>query len=184
MPKRISELTSGGTILSTDEVVVNRGGASFRVTGVAADSWANDWVEVVKAVDESVTNTTLQGDDSITFSAASGKSYQIEVVVIYASPAGAGTPDIKMVFGEDTTARGVISGMGQTTTDVATLGTALQNGTSNFAFGTAATDRVIYFFGHYVGAGGTWRMQWAQQTSNANPVIVRAGSLLRYRQLN
>ena len=35
-----------------------------------------------------------------------------------------------------------------------------------------------------MGGGGTYRVLWAQNTSSANATIVRAGSILRYEQIN
>lgn len=142
------------------------------------------WVVVAKASDESVASSVaVQNDDELFFATVSGAQYQVEIVLVYGSPAGAGTPDLKVVVGEDSTARGVVSQQGYSPTDVATFATGAANQTTSFLFGTAAADRVGLLFGTYTGAAGTFRVQWAQNTSGANATIVRAGSVLRYRRI-
>jgi uncharacterized protein YaiE (UPF0345 family) len=126
----------------------------------------------------------MQNVDELFFTTVSAKSYEIDFVVIYGSPAGAGTPDIKLDYGEDATARGWMNSWGFSTADAGTGATILTNQTATIAFGTAAADRMVKGFGAITGNGGTFRIRWAQNTSGVNATIVRAGSVLRYRQLN
>jgi hypothetical protein len=51
-------------------------------------------------------------------------------------------------------------------------------------FGSAATDRMFPLWGSITGSGANFKLQWAQATADANPLIRRAGSELRYRLLN
>lgn len=144
--------------------------------------------EVRKAADESVASSTvLQNDDELFFTATTGIAYRIEVYLIYGSPAGAGTPDIKYAFGEDATSRGLMSPIalfGTTETPV-TAGTVVDTDQTDFnTAGTAAGNRVLCAQGWHVGNGGTFRVLWAQNTSGINATVVRAGSLIRYLDLS
>lgn len=140
------------------------------------------WAIVYKAADETVASSAVvQNDDELFFTALSGKTYEVEVDLVYDSPAGAGTPDIKVDLGEDATARGVFHGVGFSTADAAQDINALANQTATLTFGTAATKRGCRMRGLYTGAGGVFRVRWAQNTSGVNGTIVRSGSQLRYR---
>lgn len=143
--------------------------------------------QIVKSGDESVSgSTTLQNDDHLSFATTTGDAYEIEIVLVYGSPAGGATPDIKVAAGEDGTVRGafnIVGGINTTDSGLQTGGFRT-NQTENVGVGGAATDRVVVFRGNHVGAGGTFRVLWAQATSNANATIVRAGSRLRVTLLN
>lgn len=142
------------------------------------------WITVLKTGDESLnTNTVVQNDDHLSFATVSGAVYEIELGLIYASPAGAGTPDLKIDLGEDATARGVFTSVGLSTADAAQVTNILANQTATITLGTAAANREAKLWGQYVGNGGTFRLRWAQNTSNGNDVTVRGGSYLRYRRV-
>jgi hypothetical protein len=150
-------------------------------SGVGGSDWT---ATIVKSADESVaSSTTLQNDDELFFTAVSGSSYLVELIVIYGSPAGAGGPDIKFGAGEDATTRGILDALLLTTADATFLGVVNANNGSIGSAGTAATDRGLILRGTYLGNGGTFRFVWAQNTSSANATIVRAGSILRYKKL-
>lgn len=141
------------------------------------------WTSVVKSADESVQNsTTVQNDDDLFFTASSAVGYEWECSVIYGSPAGAGTPDIKFDFGEDATVRGGYVYWLLTASDTWTSGNLATSQAAGSA-GTAATNRIMYVKGMHTGGGGTFRFRWAQNTSSNNATIVRAGSILRYRAI-
>jgi hypothetical protein len=162
------------------------GGAG--ATGSTGPSDTTSWTSVVKASDESVSGSTvLQNDDELFFTATSGGIYEFELVLIYASPAGGGTPDIRFGLGEDaTTGRGLFSTIANLTTADAPTSTQRHtdqgSGTTTSA-GTGTADRVMVCKGGHRGNGGTFRLVWAQNTSDANATIVRAGSVLRYRRI-
>lgn len=142
------------------------------------------WSTVIKATDESVaSNTVDQNDDDLSFLTVSGGQYEIEIILVYGSPAGGATPDLKVDLGEDATARGDFLFCGYSNTDTTNLLSLLANQTATAIFGTATTDRICKFWGTYTGGGGIFRVRWAQNTSGVNPTIVRANSLLRYRQV-
>jgi hypothetical protein len=179
---RAQENTSARSILVGDQI------AATITAKTLTDAENNAWDTVIKkSIDESVSaSVTLQNDDELFFATASGGVYEFEFYLIYASPVGGGTPDFKFVTGEDATTRGVMalpSGYISTTDTIGSPTSAFCNQTATFAIGTAATNRVARVHGWYVGNGGTFRLLWAQNTSNANPTIVRAGSLLRYRRI-
>lgn len=144
------------------------------------------WTAVVKASDESVASSTvLQDDNELFFVTTSGKAYVWELLVIFASPAGAGVPDIQVAFGIDSTYRGGMWFGGLNVAD-ASVNQGYQGAQLNApqSFGTAAGDRMCQFRGVIVGTGASAKCQWAQATSNVNPTIVRAGSTLLYSQLD
>lgn len=103
------------------------------------------------------------------------------MILIYASPGGAGTPDLKAELSEDATARGAIQWVSLGATDAAQTLTTTDVGGVTAVAGTAATKRVVRAVGTHVGGGGIFKLRWAQNTSNAQPTIVYTGSVLRYR---
>lgn len=140
--------------------------------------------EIVKAGDESVTSSSaLQDDNDLFFTTAAGALYDIDVYLLYASPAGAGTPDLKVAFGEDATARGTAVSLGFSNTDASVHVAVLCDQTATMILGTATANRPAYFKITYVGNGGTFKLKWAQNASGSNATTIRAGSLLRYRQI-
>lgn len=144
----------------------------------------SDWdATVTKGSDESVSsNTTIQNDDELFFTATSGTVYLIEALIIYASPAGGGTPDIRIGWGEDGNSRGVMSiAAAYSTNDTASSFVSSNTQTAGIVLGTATVNRIAFFEGWHAGAGGTFRLLWAQNTSGSNATVVRAGSYIRYR---
>lgn len=139
--------------------------------------------DVVAAADQSIASSAvLTNDAELFFTATAGKHYLVWLYLVYGSPAGAGTPDLKCAFGEDATGRGTFSGIGLSNTDAAfTLTPVVSNQTALIILGTAAADRSAWFFGTHDGNGGTFRFLWAQNTSGANATIRRAGSVLMYQ---
>lgn len=142
---------------------------------------------VVKTTDEDVeSSATLQDDDELFFPATSGKTFLWEAVLIYASPEGTGTTaDIKLAFGEDTSSvRGAWKTMGFSLTLAFTDQNGLTNQTTIAQHGTGATKLPVYVRGTHIGAGGTFRLLWAQNTSSSENTRIYAGSLLRYEQID
>jgi hypothetical protein len=151
-----------------------------------ADVVTFPFTTVTKQSDESVSSSnTLQADDELLFTALNGVAYEIECWIVYAAPAGGGTPDIHFAFGEDETARGVGSYIRfNTMADTAGGGNILlSTAAAAVEAGTATSKRVFILRGGYVGGGGTFNVMWAQDVSGTDPVTVYAGSFLRYRAL-
>lgn len=143
------------------------------------------WTVVRKAADEQVVNNaTIQDDDELQFTTVSGTAYEIELLAIYSSPSGSGTPDIKCELSEDVTARGSTMWVGLSTADAAQTLTTTDVGGATATFGTAVAKRVLRGLAHHVGNGGLFKFRWAQNTATGGkPTIVHAGSVLRYRPI-
>jgi hypothetical protein len=142
------------------------------------------FTEIRKSVDESVaSNINIQDDDVLFFQTVSGVTYEIEMVIIYSSPLGAGTPDFKFDVSEDATARGGIFWEYWDINDSWGTSTRSTIAGQTTTPGTAAIKRACTGYGHHVGGGGILKFRWAQNVSGANPTIVHAGSVLRYRAI-
>jgi hypothetical protein len=169
---------AGGT---TGQQLVKSSSADY------ATAWATDtggWTVIRKTADEQVANNTIQDDDHLQFPTVAGTAYELELLAIYACPAGAGTPDLKCELSEDATARGACLWMGLSTTDAAQTLTTTDIGGATATFGTAAAKRIVRGVATHVGNGGQLKFRWAQNTTTAgSPTLVYTGSVLRYRAL-
>jgi hypothetical protein len=142
------------------------------------------WTTLHMAGYHSVASATAVANDSeLFFATVSGAVYEIEMVLIYGSPAGSGTPDIKMTYAEDATDRGAVLAIGYSAGNIVQTQGQLTTNVQNTSWGTATGNRTIALRGAHVGGGGTFHVMWAQQTSSVNATIMRAGSLLRYRRI-
>lgn len=153
-------------------------------TGVTGETGPSEWTTITKTIDESVTSSaTTQNDDELFISGiSSGHSIVFEAVIIYASPAGGSTPDIKYEFDEDGTLRGWFAHEHLGTSDTA-ADSITSLGVTTGAAGTAAGKRLIVFRGGWFAGGGTLNFKWAQNTSGVNATIVYANSYLRYKDM-
>ena len=170
--------------ISTGYLVGNNSGSTTTPSAVAIPV-SNWWTTVRKTADESVTSsTTLQDDDELYFATSSGSVYSVEMVLLYASPVGGGTPDMKVSAGESGGQAAVLSDGHLTASNTASgPGHLLYDLTLPIDLGTATTKRMSVWWGMHVGGGGTFKVQWAQSTSSGNATTVYAGSYLRYRQI-
>lgn len=177
----------------------NLAAGGFNITGLASGgntgtSAANindiggvAWTIVKKPSDQSIaTSVTLTADTDLVFTPASGGLYEIQLFISYLSAAGAGTPDIKVSFGESGTQQGGTSFLCISTADswinALQTGANVNNATA-LAGGTAATPRPMFAFGVYIGTGSQAGLFWAQATSSGSATTVQAGSVLRYRRI-
>lgn len=143
------------------------------------------FVNVQKQADQSVSSSTvLQNDTELFFATTTNAVYAFDFWPVYGSPVGGGGPDIKLTLGDSATQSGWILQQGWSTADAITSSALLFGNTSAFTYGTGQLNRVAHLQGTWVSpGGGTFQVQWAQNTSNGNPTIMRAGSLLRYTRL-
>jgi hypothetical protein len=155
--------------------------------GAVSYAAANAFTAVVKASDESVVSSSvLQNDDELFFSTVNNGVYWIVFLVRYASPAGGSTPGLKVAMGEDGTTRGAFDQVAALNAAGAAItgNPVTADNASSLAYATAAADRVALTEGIYLAAGGTFRVLWAQSSSNVSATIVRAGSALYYRRIS
>lgn len=179
---KISQYTDGGALQATDQFLIARAGASYKLLGSALGG--SDWTTIVKQADESVVNSTSrQADDELFFATVNAVWYEFEICLIYASPGGAGTPDLQVAVGCDTTSSGNWMRVGLNTGDSGTVVNLAADTAHPATAGTAAADRPLYGRGWFPGNGNNFMVYWAQNTLDAtNATIVRAGSYLRYRE--
>lgn len=138
---------------------------------------------VVKTLNQSVASATDPvNDDELFFATEAGGIYLIHGLLIYSNAAGT-APDLKTVWGEDTTIRGLVAGFGVSNTDANFTGIAQTNQTATMIYGTLTADRHVTVIGHHVGNGGTFRLMWAQNASNVTATIVKAGSYIGYQKI-
>lgn len=199
-------VTNTGT-LTSGLVIVGNGGVDVAPLAAGSDgdvltqaagvaSWATPsatafWTDVIAAMDQDVaSSTTPANDNELFFTMAANTMYQFEAYIVYGSPAGGGTPDLKYAFTGPATLTGLYVTLNvfdatDTSTNIAgarpTLGTTT-------ALGTSATPRMANISGWaYSTTGGSGSsgliFQWAQNTSNVNATRRYAGSVLRYRAL-
>ena len=149
-------------------------------------SFAGGWVTLTKSANTSRNTTTTPADDPhLTTSVDANSAYEFDVTIAYDSPAGGGTPDIKLGW---TAPSG--SGMGWHHVGFNTSDSIVHSGDSGAAstnnWGTSSTvKRLVRIQGmlHVAGSSGTFAVAWSQATSNGNDTIVYAGSQLRYRKV-
>lgn len=135
-------------------------------------------LEVVKPSTESVANsTTLQDDDHLKLELEANTNYEIDYMVYVKSASS--TPNMKFQWIEpDGTFRNVFLTSAVTSVQIADEATAaatfnLDANVVEFMKGTIIAETG--------GSGGTFKLQWAQDTSNATAVIVQIGSYMRAR---
>lgn len=151
----------------------------LRWAAVSGDSWTT----ITKAIDESVTTTTLyQADDELLFTTVAARWYYIDAFIIYT---GAAAGDLALNLGE-TGGAGVLNSLHWSTSDAATQAAFFSSASTSGGrtFGAHPTDRrMVWISGAVLGNGGAFTLRWAQASSNGTATTVHAGSVLRYRAL-
>lgn len=172
--------------IADDTVLANISGSSAAPSAVALTDFAtalgvSTWTTIVKSTNESVTSsTTMQADDELVFTAANGTLYEFECLVTYSNAAGA-TPDIKVRMYEGGSGEGVWHALYFSTADAFSSTAVLTTSATGISAGTEVANRGIQIRGWHRGAGGSFGLGWAQDTSNGTATIVKADSILRYR---
>lgn len=189
-----------GTIASTtvqaaiEEVATEAGSGGVDwedVGGAGGGAGSSDWdATVVKAVDESVSaSTALQADNELLFAVVGGVPYYFELLLHYAgSAAGSGAADLKHDFALSTGS--VLSawrqhiGLGPTTGVVQASQLGDINTVIQAAVPGAAQSQFQKVSGVIVASvSATFTFRWAQNVSDPATVIVKAGSVLRYKAM-
>lgn len=158
--------------------------ASGEATGLkwAAAAGSSSWTEVLKTADESVTSSTAQqNDDHLLFTAAANKNYEIDAFLVGTDTAGNGF-NFEWVEA-DGTFHLLYYGISVTS---AIAFTACTHATGVATINVAGGNFFVRFTGvlRAGGAGGTFRLKWAQSFSSGTSVTLLNGSSLRYRLLN
>lgn len=184
---KVSALAAITDYNAADILMLGRSGLSKKMTMAnlqAATNPDGTWTVVTKSADESRnTTTTPTIDTHLKATWVSGGLYEFEAFIGYISPVGAGTPDFKITFGEDGTARGNITSIGFSSADAAQTTSGLTNTAASSNFGTATTLRGVRVFGQALSNGGIFGLYWSQATSGGSDVTVKAGSVFRYRRI-
>lgn len=181
LPGNINILTVAGD----EAIFIEYASGTFRCLNYQRSSNVIQVEEfVIKSADESVTSSdTLQDDDELQVTLLANATYEIEFFIWWASASA--TPDVKFAFIEaDGTyiLCGVTSAGGNGGSIVGTDNTAsptsLVIGAASESFMNA---KVLAF---PAGAGGLWKVQWAQNISDATATICKAGSWIKARRID
>ena len=146
-----------------------------------------DLLHKYKGADQSVTNSTvLVIDDTLQFPLLANAKYSFEMYLQFTTTA-AGDFKFRHVGPAAPTLVSIERRhwVPNTTTDVNALDSAFSAGDVAID-GAAGTVGLIHMRGLiYNGANaGTFSLQWAQNTANGTPAIVKAGSFVRAFRLN
>lgn len=163
---------------------------------LAHGSWGRDVTTVVKAANETVTNSAaMQSDDHLLFAAAANAKYLVDVVLFVSQNANAVGADFKIGFSLPASAS--FSGGGPLP-DLTVGATAAGDGNWTGLLGAAAATRACGVDGNagnitilsftalveIAGTAGTVALQWAQNTATAAVgTTVNAKSWLRAKRI-
>lgn len=145
---------------------------------------------VVKTADESVTNSTvLQDDDHLFFTVQASKAYFIDIGLLYHTTDAAGGIALQITVPSLPTGMDTLINLNGIRSGTTITVPALSSGSDFGAFsGTVFSDqpgcinvRGILRIGS---SGGTARLKWAQNASNASATTLLVGSYLSYKPLN
>lgn len=152
------------------------------------DSIGNNVVVVQKTTNETDTTGTLQNDDELFFAVGVNEVWVGYIVLLYDSASN--TPDIATRFTSPSSPTSIHSGQiglsdaaaGTPNNNTVNLEGAVSNGTPSNIFtagAISATVMQLIFFHFENGANaGNFQLQWSQNSANATPTTVRAGSYL------
>lgn len=161
--------------------------AGQRITGSLLTSMLP--ITVVKPANTSrASNTTLADDPDLTLPLAATGSYLWEAFIAYSVNVAAGGADIKATFTVPVGATLVASQFGTATTTTPTSydvtvgpGSWPRAMAGNGTVGMAFQPKGSITMG---GNAGAVTLQWAQNTSNATPLLVLAGSWMKLTRVS
>jgi len=153
------------------------------VSYIQTSAGTSRWTTKVKSVDETLTSdNSLNNDADLQFTTSANTNYTVRALIIFESNA---TPDFQWAIAHSGTTTQAFSASWRLR-DSDTVFTNIQ-ASNTPATTTALTTNTVdvnFLFIHYFlrvgGSGGTVNFQWAQNTSDANNTIVRAGSYFEY----
>jgi hypothetical protein len=126
------------------------------------------------------TTTTVTADPDLQFAVAANGTY-IFAAFLFASGPALGTADIKVAFTAPTGAAFAWSGIGISTSSTSPNIVAVRttSGSSN-PFGINGSETPAILFGAVINGAtpGSFALEWAQNTSNGTPTILKAPSCL------
>jgi hypothetical protein len=144
-----------------------------------------------KTATESVTSSTvMQDDDHLTLTVADNAIYQVEMVVRYDGASGTGVGELKMQFVMPAGAgfTGLLHGHQFAAID--NTGDLIQAVLDGAVMQTGTRGASTFLAAHVVGmlvvgtTAGTFKLQWAQDSSNATPTRLIVGSHLSLRRVS
>lgn len=176
---------ASGTFATGDFIIDRTGKVYVCTSGGSPGTWSavggGYWDATIrKSSDQSVTSsTTLQDDTELQFSAANSTPYQVELFISYT---GSTTGDLKWQLVSTPSDGGPwqmhmgidISGNTQFVTS---------NSFAVVSNGAFSSQKGVWIWGWFLGANGTFKLTWAQNTSDGTATKVKAGSTLSYRAL-
>ena len=137
----------------------------------------------IKTATETVAgSTTLQDDDELTITVEASTKYRIELVILYDGPQAS---DLKFALVVPSgTVQGVVHRLVTAATSTSATELSMGGGDLTVAVGAGnlgtGVPSAVYAFGIAAvgGTGGSLKLQWSQNTSNATPTRVFANSYL------
>ena len=146
-----------------------------------------DRIQIVrKSADENViSSTTLQNDDHLLFTAVAGQTYSGEVVCFFTTSSSAIDAKVGFSFPAGTMSFGANAmdpavGAGVIGSGIWGAFSSATSGTSALGVGVASADTIVRVpFTFLCTTGGTVNFQWAQNTSTATNMTLKAGSSIQ-----
>ena len=157
-------------------------GGNLSVIGIGFDQYIETVLDQLRT-----STTTLASDNYINFSGIAAGSYSLEGLLVYTG-AAVGTGDLKaqmtVSVGTITTSSSWFSGSGPNLTSLSQLNAGAVNFGSPISFGSGASAIAMPVRGHFIVTAGpaSFSLQYAQNTSNATPTTLKAGSWMRIRR--
>lgn len=170
-----SGAAADGTVLTAD----GAGGAAWEALPPGGPTY------VYKTADETVTtSTTLQDDDHLSFSAAANGIYAFEALLLW-HQSNASLGGLKWQWVTPDGSYDILADYWHPASGVVTYIEAIESTTTNISPPANTITHMVKFRGvlRLGGAGGTFKLQWAQNSAN-NSTIMETGSWFSYKKLN
>jgi hypothetical protein len=172
-----SEATTG-----TDNVKLM---TPLRVAQALAATPSSESIIAIKTADESVTSSTaLQDDDHLTLSLAASSTYLIEMFIDLTSTSG--TPGGKIAFVSPAAVGFNLFGKYVRNNDTARSFVLTASGGESDAVSIGANSHAVLTLAGTITTtdAGTFKLQWAQSTSNGTATVNKKGGFLRATKIS